>query len=111
MAASHAHHDHHGHSHEHGHHHAPASFGNAFATAIALNVGFVAVEGIVVLTNRDVGRLFVLTAFAAFYGMLFLAFRLAEANKQAEQLLVAANAPEQFQKNTGRVSVGIAGKR
>ena len=46
MAASHAHHDHHGHSHEHGHHHAPASFGNAFATAIALNVGFVAVEAV-----------------------------------------------------------------
>ena len=46
MAASHAHHDHHGHSHEHGHHHAPASFGNAFATAIALNLGFVAVEAV-----------------------------------------------------------------
>src|SRR6185369_77969 len=46
MAASHAHHDHHGHSHEHGHHHAPASFGNAFATAIALNVGFVAIEAV-----------------------------------------------------------------
>jgi len=45
MAASHAHHDHHGHSHE-GHSHAPANFGNAFAIAIALNVGFVAVEAV-----------------------------------------------------------------
>lgn len=43
--ASHAHHDHgHSHSHGHGHHHAPATFGKAFAIAIVLNVGFVAVE-------------------------------------------------------------------
>ena len=43
--ASHAHHDHgHSHSHGHGHHHAPTAFGRAFAVAIALNVGFVAVE-------------------------------------------------------------------
>jgi signal transduction histidine kinase len=62
-----------------------------------LVVGFVAVEGIVVLTNRDVGRLFVLTAFAAFYGMLFLAFRLAEANKQAERLLAALQASQATQ--------------
>ncbi|KQP79208.1 MULTISPECIES: cation diffusion facilitator family transporter [unclassified Methylobacterium] len=33
-----------GHSHGPGHSHAPASFGKAFATGIALNVGFVAVE-------------------------------------------------------------------
>ena len=51
MAASHAHHDHHGHSHnghshDHGHHHAPATFGKAFAIAIALNVGFVVVEAV-----------------------------------------------------------------
>ncbi|WP_226017537.1 cation diffusion facilitator family transporter [Novosphingobium sp. FKTRR1] len=40
---SHAHgHDHHG----HGHSHAPASFGRAFAIGIALNTGFVAIEGI-----------------------------------------------------------------
>jgi signal transduction histidine kinase len=62
-----------------------------------LVVGFVAVEGIVVLTNRDVGRLFVLTAFAAFYGMLFLAFRLAEANKQAERLLAELQASQATQ--------------
>lgn len=43
--ASHAHHDHgHSHSHGHGHHHAPSTFGRAFAVAIVLNVGFVAVE-------------------------------------------------------------------
>ena len=62
-----------------------------------LVVGFVAVVGIVVLTNRDVGRLFVLTAFAAFYGMLFLAFRLAEANKQAERLLAELQASQAAQ--------------
>lgn len=42
-------HDHHGHSHgahgHGGHHHAPASFGRAFAIGIALNIGFVLVEG------------------------------------------------------------------
>lgn len=37
----HSHHDHHG----HGHHHAPASFGRAFAIGIALNFGFVLIEG------------------------------------------------------------------
>ena len=41
------HHHHHGHDHGHHHHdHAPASFGRAFAVGIALNAGFVAVEGI-----------------------------------------------------------------
>jgi len=42
--------DHHGHHHDHGHdhaghHHVPAEFGNAFAIGVALNVGFVLVEG------------------------------------------------------------------
>ncbi|MET0238849.1 MAG: cation diffusion facilitator family transporter [Sphingobium sp.] len=47
----HDHHDHdqdHSHGHSHGgggHHHAPASFGRAFAIGVALNLGFVAVEG------------------------------------------------------------------
>ncbi|HEX7871658.1 MAG TPA: cation diffusion facilitator family transporter [Sphingobium sp.] len=55
MGDGHNHHDHdhghdHGRSHGHahgpgGHHHAPASFGRAFAIGIALNIGFVAVEG------------------------------------------------------------------
>ncbi|MEO0031168.1 MAG: hypothetical protein RIS94_926 [Pseudomonadota bacterium] len=41
------HHHHHGHDHGHHHHdHAPASFGRAFAIGIALNTGFVAVEGV-----------------------------------------------------------------
>jgi cobalt-zinc-cadmium efflux system protein len=42
-------HDHHDHGHAHGlggHVHAPASFGTAFAIGIALNTGFVIVEGI-----------------------------------------------------------------
>lgn len=40
-------HGHHGHGHHggHGHAHAPASFGRAFAIGIALNIGFVLVEG------------------------------------------------------------------
>lgn len=50
---SHAHHhghDHgHGHGHSHGHHHghshAPADFGRAFAIGMALNIGFVLIEG------------------------------------------------------------------
>lgn len=54
MSGTHHHHDHshshdhaHGHGHPHGHHdHAPASFGRAFAIGIALNAGFVALEGI-----------------------------------------------------------------
>ena len=49
----HAHHDHHGHDHGHGHGHhhgpghvhAPANFGRAFAIGIALNTGFVLIEG------------------------------------------------------------------
>jgi cobalt-zinc-cadmium efflux system protein len=42
----HAGHDHKGHSHGHGHAHAPASFDTAFAIGVALNTGFVVVEGI-----------------------------------------------------------------
>ncbi len=49
MNAGHAHHEHdHGQGHAHGGHghiHAPASFGRAFAIGIALNLGFVIVEG------------------------------------------------------------------
>lgn len=51
MAQHHHDHDHHGHSHHghghggHGHAHAPTSFGRAFAIGIALNIGFVLVEG------------------------------------------------------------------
>jgi cobalt-zinc-cadmium efflux system protein len=43
----HDHGHHHGHGHgPGGHHHAPADFGRAFAIGIALNVGFVVVEGL-----------------------------------------------------------------
>lgn len=50
MSAGHHHHAHHDHAHGHHHHgpghsHAPASFGRAFALGIALNTGFVLVEG------------------------------------------------------------------
>ena len=45
-AHDHAHHGH-GHAHGgHGHSHAPATFGRAFAIGTALNIGFVAVEGV-----------------------------------------------------------------
>lgn len=47
---SHAHHDHahygHDHAHHHHHHPAPAGWNRAFALGIALNLGFVAVEGV-----------------------------------------------------------------
>ena len=54
--ASHQHHDHHhghdhgpahdhGHGHGHGHSHAPREFGRIFAIGVALNLGFVIVEG------------------------------------------------------------------
>jgi cobalt-zinc-cadmium efflux system protein len=50
MSHDHDHHDHdhgeHGHSHGAGHVHAPASFGRAFAIGVALNAGFVIVEGV-----------------------------------------------------------------
>jgi cobalt-zinc-cadmium efflux system protein len=42
MSGAHHHHHHHGHGHDHG----PRDFGRAFAIGIALNAGFVAVEGI-----------------------------------------------------------------
>lgn len=44
--SSHSHHDHSHGAHGHGHpHHAPASYDKAFALGIALNAGFVAIEG------------------------------------------------------------------
>jgi cobalt-zinc-cadmium efflux system protein len=46
---SHAHYENHGHNHRHGHGHSPASpsgFGRAFGIGIALNVAFVAIEGL-----------------------------------------------------------------
>ena len=39
-------HAHSGHGHAHGHTHAPADFGRAFALGVALNTGFVVIEGI-----------------------------------------------------------------
>lgn len=46
MSSGHHHeHEHSHHGHGHGHSHAPASFGRAFAIGIALNLGFVVVEG------------------------------------------------------------------
>jgi cobalt-zinc-cadmium efflux system protein len=39
-------HDDHSHDHAHGHGHAPADFGRAFAIGIALNTGFVVIEGL-----------------------------------------------------------------
>jgi cobalt-zinc-cadmium efflux system protein len=45
--AAHGHddHDHAGHGHAHGHHHGPVNHDRAFAIGIALNLGFVAIEG------------------------------------------------------------------
>ncbi len=43
----HAHHEQHGHGHSHGHHqHGPKNYNRAFAVGIALNMGFVVVEGV-----------------------------------------------------------------
>jgi signal transduction histidine kinase len=60
--------------------------------------GRVAVPGLVVVflilemtpavTDADFGNLSTLAAIGAFYGVMYLAFRLGEANKRAEQLLV-----------------------
>ena len=55
-------HDHSGHSHDHGGHdhahaHAPASFGNAFAIGIALNLGFVVIEALYGLMSNSVSLL------------------------------------------------------
>ncbi len=52
-----------------------------------LVVAFVALEVIAGITDRNYGNLAVLAVLGALYGLLFLAFRLSEANKQAEQLL------------------------
>jgi signal transduction histidine kinase len=57
------------------------------AAVPVLVVGFVGLEVIAGIADQGFESLAVLAAFAAFYGMLFLAYRLAEANKQAEQLL------------------------
>jgi signal transduction histidine kinase len=50
-------------------------------------VAFVVLEVIAAVTNQGFGSLAILAALGGFYGMLFLAYRLREANKQAEQLL------------------------
>jgi signal transduction histidine kinase len=55
------------------------------AAGPVLVVAFVAVEVIAWVTGQ--GDLAVLTALGGFYGLLLLAFRLGEANKQAEHLL------------------------
>ena len=50
----------HGHSHDHGvhaHGHAPASFGKAFATGIALNLGFVVIEALYGFLSNSVSLL------------------------------------------------------
>lgn len=52
-----------------------------------LVVGFVILEVVAGVTDRDYGNLAVLAVLGALYGLLFLAFRLSESNKQAEQLL------------------------
>jgi signal transduction histidine kinase len=57
------------------------------AAAPALLVAFLAVEIIAWADQQVFGNLAVLAAFGAFYGMLFLAYRLSEANKQAEALV------------------------
>ncbi|MGY2047912.1 cation diffusion facilitator family transporter [Methylobacterium sp. JK268] len=64
MAHDHAHdhggHDHHGHGRHHhgqGHVHAPAEFGRAFAIGIALNTGFVLVEGLFGVLSDSVALL------------------------------------------------------
>ncbi len=54
-----------------------------------LVVALVAIEVIAWAVGR--GDLAVLAVFAGFYGILFLAYRLREANKQAEQLLAELN--------------------
>jgi signal transduction histidine kinase len=57
------------------------------AAVPVLVVAFVVLEVIAGLTDQDFGNLAIVAAWAAFYGMLFMAYRLGEANKQAEQLL------------------------
>jgi signal transduction histidine kinase len=53
-----------------------------------LVVAFVLLEVVVAVTSQTVGDLAGLAAIAAFYAMLILAFRLTEANRQAESLVV-----------------------
>jgi signal transduction histidine kinase len=56
--------------------------------AIALLLGgFVALALIVLIVDHNYGHVVVLVVLGALYGLLFLAHRLSEANKQAEQLL------------------------
>jgi signal transduction histidine kinase len=57
------------------------------AAVPALIVAFLAVEIIAWADQQAFGSLAVLAAFGAFYGMLFLAYRLSQANKQAEVLV------------------------
>jgi signal transduction histidine kinase len=57
------------------------------AAVPVLVIAFVVLEVIAGITNQGFGNLAILAAFAAFCGMLVLAYRLAEANKQAETLL------------------------
>jgi signal transduction histidine kinase len=71
-----------------------------------LVVAFGALEAIAVVAGEDGGNLAVLTAFAAFYGMLFLAFRLSEANQQAELLLA-----ELRQSNAARAEAVVLAER
>ncbi len=58
------------------------------AAVPVLVVAFVALQVIAGVANQGFGNLAVLAAFAGFYGMLFLAYRLGESNKQAEALLI-----------------------
>jgi cobalt-zinc-cadmium efflux system protein len=50
-------HDDHSHDHAHGHGHTPADFGRAFAIGIALNTGFVVIEGLFGFFANSVGLL------------------------------------------------------
>jgi signal transduction histidine kinase len=49
---------------------------------------FLILEVTPAVTGADFGNLSTLAAIGAFYGMMYLAFRLGEANQQAERLLV-----------------------
>jgi signal transduction histidine kinase len=52
-----------------------------------LVTAFAIIEAVGALAGQTFGNLAVLAAFAAFYGMLILAYRLAGANREAERLL------------------------
>ncbi len=58
------------------------------AVVPVLVITFVVLEVSATLTHQDVGSLATLAAFAAFYGLLVLAYRLSEATRHAERLLV-----------------------